>query len=391
MEGARYSMKVADGGLEDELGSSDDGIGLDKEESFPSLNSFIKKANNECPENNRTDERRHNGEEVSKSSFGVSSCETLTLNKFRGIRLNLVSNWLGFARVLVEMNAKTDMKDKIELCYINKNNETVGTKFVNVEYVWKPVRCSHCAVFGHDYSKCGFNPDKVKETVMPKSNESNKDKRTDNEGFIHVRKNNVFKPNGNIGGRMQGMQKNFEFRPVKREGQNNEAPKIDPLGKPDTTGKQTPTKEKEWNVPKNVIKAIRKSANKYSILEDQNEEEILKGINLEERGIVDRFVKEKIQPNMCTTNVWSHAMVNYFKDQWEKIKCVDNNLRVITWNVRGMCNSKKQKEFRRFIQEEKPNVCALIETHIKEHKLKRICDFVFGNWSWESNMALSDR
>ncbi|GKG42901.1 hypothetical protein Tco_0479585, partial [Tanacetum coccineum] len=72
---------------------------------------------------------------------------------------------LGFARVLVEMNAKIDMKDKIELCYRNKNNETVRTKFVNVEYVWKLVRCSHCAVFGHNYSKCGFNPDKVKETV----------------------------------------------------------------------------------------------------------------------------------------------------------------------------------------------------------------------------------
>nr|GEW25763.1 RNA-directed DNA polymerase, eukaryota, reverse transcriptase zinc-binding domain protein [Tanacetum cinerariifolium] len=252
---------------------------------------------------------------------------------------------LGFARVLVEVNPKTDMKDIIKQCYINKNNETRGTKFVNVEYVWKPVRCSHCAVFGHDYSKCGFNPDKVKETVMPKSYKSDKDKRTDNEGFVLVRKNNAFKPNGNIGGRMQGMHKKTEFRPVKKEEQNNEAPKNNPLGKPDNIGKQTPTKEKEWNVPKNVIEAIIKSANKYSILEDQNEEENLEGINLEEKGIVDRFVKGMIQPNLSTTNVWSHAMVNYFKDQWEKINGREGiDVVEVMDNDNGMAKSIQSKQ-----------------------------------------------
>ncbi|GJR86259.1 RNA-directed DNA polymerase, eukaryota, reverse transcriptase zinc-binding domain protein [Tanacetum coccineum] len=212
-----------------------------------------------------------------------------------------------FARLLMEMNAKTNLKDRIELCYKNKNNETVGTKFVDVEYAWKHVRCSHCAVFGHEYSKCGFNPEKVKETMIPKNNKNNKEKWTDNEGLVHVRRNNAVKPSGNFGGRMQGMKKRIESRPVRKEGQNNKAQKHDPIpanhGKqtpnvPDNTektGKQTPYKEKEWSVPKDVIDAIRKSANKYFVLEDQDEEEILKGINLEEKSMVDRDGTEVVE------------------------------------------------------------------------------------------------
>ncbi|GKE19778.1 RNA-directed DNA polymerase, eukaryota, reverse transcriptase zinc-binding domain protein, partial [Tanacetum coccineum] len=264
-----------------------------------------------------------------------------------------------FARVLMEMNAKTDLKDRIELCYRNKNNETVGTKFVDVEYAWKLVRCSHCAVFGHEYSKCGFNPEKGG--------------------------NNAIKPNSNFGGRMQGMKKRIESRPVRKEGQNNEAQKHDPItanhGKqtpnvPDNNekiGKQTPYKEKEWSVPKDVIDAIRKSANKYSVLEDQDEEEILKGINLEEKGVVDRL---KINGRDGTEVV--EVMDN---DTGMAKSVIANNLRSIDG---GMGNNKKQKEIRRFI-------CALIETHIKEPKLKRIYEFVYGNWSWESNMSMSSR
>ncbi|GJU17368.1 RNA-directed DNA polymerase, eukaryota, reverse transcriptase zinc-binding domain protein [Tanacetum coccineum] len=417
-----FKDNVADYDVEHELDSCDDGIGLDKEESFPSLNNSINKVNTECLENNRADESRNSGnkfnlvptdkedgrdvifeeemvEEGSKK-WKLTLCGYFVGYKmsYWELRYNLFKIWgryglkeiilqngmflfkfkheeglesilkagpwmtvkgissiasslgkplimdkvttqmctegigrIRFARVLVEMNAKTDLKDRIEMCYRNKNNETVGTKFVDVEYAWKPVRCSHCAVFRHAYSKSGFNPEKVKETVIPKNNKNNKEKWTDNEGFVHVRRNNAVKPNSNFGGRMQGMKKRTEFRPVRKEGQNNEAQKHDPIpanhGKQtpnvlDNTkksGKQTPYKEKEWGVPKDVIDAIRKSANKYSVLEDQDEEEILEGINLEEKGVVDRYVQEKIQLNLLITNGWSHTMVNYIKNQWDKI------------------------------------------------------------------------
>ncbi|GKD79273.1 RNA-directed DNA polymerase, eukaryota, reverse transcriptase zinc-binding domain protein [Tanacetum coccineum] len=89
--------KVADCSLEDELGSFDDGIGLDKEESFPSLNSSIKKANNECPENNRTDERRHNEELVEEGSkkWKLTLCGYFVGYKmsYMELRYNLFKMW----------------------------------------------------------------------------------------------------------------------------------------------------------------------------------------------------------------------------------------------------------------------------------------------------------
>ncbi|GJR27110.1 RNA-directed DNA polymerase, eukaryota, reverse transcriptase zinc-binding domain protein [Tanacetum coccineum] len=64
---------------------------------------------------------------------------------------------------------------------------------------------------------------------------------------------------------------------------------------------------------------------------------------------------------------------------------------MVAWNVRGMCNRDMQKEFRKFISDEKLNICAALETHIKERKINKIYDFVYGNWSWVSNMNKSDR
>ncbi|GJT80130.1 RNA-directed DNA polymerase, eukaryota, reverse transcriptase zinc-binding domain protein [Tanacetum coccineum] len=200
---------------------------------------------------------------------GISSIisnlgKPLIMDKVTTQMCNEGTDSIGYARVLVEVSAKDELKDRIELCYKDKNKVTIKTKYAGVEYAWKP--------------KVGSNSDKVQ----------------DKEGFVQVKKNKENKKRGNenIGDRMQGNQKR----------------------------KHAPNKEKEWSVPKNVIEDIRKSANKYSILEDQREDDILGGITLAEKGIVDKHVKEKTQPSLITTKDWSHDTVNYFKDQWEKHK-----------------------------------------------------------------------
>ena len=48
-----------------------------------------------------------------------------------------------------------------------------------------------------------------------------------------------------------------------------------------------------------------------------------------------------------------------------------------------------QKDVKRFITDEKLSICAVVETHIKEKQIKKICKFVFGNWNWCSNMKES--
>ncbi|GJT58680.1 RNA-directed DNA polymerase, eukaryota, reverse transcriptase zinc-binding domain protein [Tanacetum coccineum] len=54
-----------------------------------------------------------------------------------------------------------------------------------------------------------------------------------------------------------------------------------------------------------------------------------------------------------------------------------------------MSNGNKQKEVIKFIKEEKLQVCAIIETHIKAKKIKDVCDKVFGDWEWITNSHYS--
>ncbi|GKE07344.1 RNA-directed DNA polymerase, eukaryota, reverse transcriptase zinc-binding domain protein [Tanacetum coccineum] len=50
-----------------------------------------------------------------------------------------------------------------------------------------------------------------------------------------------------------------------------------------------------------------------------------------------------------------------------------------------MNTSEKQKEVKKFINKEKLHLCAVIETHIKYAKIKKVADFVYGNWDYVIN------
>ena len=39
--------------------------------------------------------------------------------------------------------------------------------------------------------------------------------------------------------------------------------------------------------------------------------------------------------------------------------------------------------------DERIQVCAILETHIKPHKLPKACDRAFGDWNWLSNVSHS--
>ncbi|GKF65430.1 RNA-directed DNA polymerase, eukaryota, reverse transcriptase zinc-binding domain protein, partial [Tanacetum coccineum] len=53
------------------------------------------------------------------------------------------SRRLGFARVLVEVDATKEFLDKIKINYVDGQKKVKMSKWVKVEYSWKPDRCSH--------------------------------------------------------------------------------------------------------------------------------------------------------------------------------------------------------------------------------------------------------
>ncbi|GJY90846.1 RNA-directed DNA polymerase, eukaryota, reverse transcriptase zinc-binding domain protein [Tanacetum coccineum] len=86
---------------------------------------------------------------------------------------------VGYARVLVEVQADKEFKDKIEICYKSSESQCGFSKFVEVEYSWKPPKCSICKVFGHHDNNYG--------QAQSNKNDDNGGKAHGNNGNENVR------------------------------------------------------------------------------------------------------------------------------------------------------------------------------------------------------------
>ena len=56
---------------------------------------------------------------------------------------------------------------------------------------------------------------------------------------------------------------------------------------------------------------------------------------------------------------------------------LNSDCRIAVWNVRELCNKDMQKDVKRFITDEKLSVCAVVETHVKEKQIKKVCEYVY--------------
>ncbi|GJR17556.1 hypothetical protein Tco_0966083 [Tanacetum coccineum] len=72
---------------------------------------------------------------------------------------------LGFARALIEVTAEKDLKQEVTMAIPIVDGEGHTMAKMDVEYEWKPPRCSECLVFGHANEQC---PKQV--TEVPKEN-----------------------------------------------------------------------------------------------------------------------------------------------------------------------------------------------------------------------------
>ncbi|GKE11414.1 RNA-directed DNA polymerase, eukaryota, reverse transcriptase zinc-binding domain protein, partial [Tanacetum coccineum] len=150
-----------------------------------------------------------------------------------------------------------------------------------IEYNWKPPKCCECKVFGHTENTCG----------LKSGNECNADKgvwnkKNDEEdnGFRKIRYGNkIIKPAAKIGnglgqGKPQGTKvgkTRLEYRPVNKQTTNNQTPSLVESkhnvcfsnDKEKTT--QSPKRSVSlWRISKENIEELRRSENKFSILEE---------------------------------------------------------------------------------------------------------------------------
>ncbi|XP_024989206.1 uncharacterized protein LOC112523760 [Cynara cardunculus var. scolymus] len=83
-------------------------------------------------------------------------------------------------KVLVEVWAIGELKRKIEVEIPNLNGGDTERVQIEVAYLWEPIQCSHCQIFGHKFLSC------AKAASLNKG--KHVDMRKDSEGFIRVEK-----------------------------------------------------------------------------------------------------------------------------------------------------------------------------------------------------------
>ncbi|GJV50140.1 zinc finger, CCHC-type containing protein [Tanacetum coccineum] len=191
-----------------------------------------------------------------------------------------------YARVLMEMDAEKEFKKEIVIQYRDKDNNIKGSKTVKVVYDWKPPACTHCRVFGHDIRHCkkgGIGAvgkeDSISSEKAYKSMEDQgsgrqernthkvlqgymKNSSNGNVNFPGVRTNTYNQWHNNGDGRRkiaEVWRQEYRRRQVDAENLNKKKDNND-------------VKNNKWNVKEKDVEYLRKTTNKYSVLDSPPED-----------------------------------------------------------------------------------------------------------------------
>ncbi|GJW20732.1 RNA-directed DNA polymerase, eukaryota, reverse transcriptase zinc-binding domain protein [Tanacetum coccineum] len=210
-------------------------------------------------------------------------------------RCKLGEGRLDVERVLVEFDVMKGFKEKIDIQYRDKNNKK-GSKFVKVEYAWKPDICSHWHVFGHSYSECVKRERSEEETVMEakRKEEISKIRNEENKERNNARNHMGYRKYGE-----RRQNKEWRFFTAGTKMNENKGSKGDvwkrKMRNEEKQEKNKKNEQEKKGKNKDEGYGIR-SANKFDALNGMEEEndDLEK---LKERIIVDKFLNKKVQPN----------------------------------------------------------------------------------------------
>nr|GEX71803.1 hypothetical protein [Tanacetum cinerariifolium] len=156
--------------------------------------------------------------------------------------------------------------------YRSKDNVIRGTKKIKVEDLWKPDMCSQCKIFGHSDTRCRKNQNL---NVGRNQVAANSKEHAGEEHFTEVRhkRNNLIRNNDQAGfNQWKGEKRNVWNRNgvYKRK----ETSQADKDGDPNSIKESSDvTQGKKWSIQDAVEHAVKNSPNKFSPLEDFNEQE----------------------------------------------------------------------------------------------------------------------
>ncbi|KAJ9564424.1 hypothetical protein OSB04_000390 [Centaurea solstitialis] len=242
------------------------------------------------------------GEPVSVDRYTDEMCETK-------------SGRANFARVLVNVSADYELPSYIDAIILGKLR-----KF-KTEFLWKPKRCSHCKVFGHDFEGCVIRPRKTDE-VKKVNHVVGESSTPKDDGFNFPKRKKKPKPTVDplkVGPKV-AVKINQRYVPKVI------LPTTDPLDKGKTKlNNDIPSPKapifKTERTPMPV-----KVSNQFTVLEEHPKWTA-------DKKEVDCYVdKRGVGLEPVIINSWSRQKLDYFIDRWERVfgKEPDGKLRGFT-------------------------------------------------------------
>ncbi|GKE75440.1 putative reverse transcriptase domain-containing protein, partial [Tanacetum coccineum] len=234
-----------------------------------------------------------------------------------------------YARALIEISTDMELKKymviAIPLC--NKEGYTFAT--IDIDYEWSPPRCASCKKFDHVSDKC------------PKLPKMDPPVKVTDDGFIEVKKKKTKAKQNNKrqveGVRLTKPALNLQYRRVdKGETSKNKVP---------STSENKKSTDFSFHKPHD-------ETIKVATMNSLDRRRILGLGTMKTDGRVKKII-------------------------------LMSSMIVIA--RRGMNLSPKQNEVWQVIFENKLSVCAILESHVADHNLERMCKYVFSHWDWVSN------
>ncbi|GKE16937.1 hypothetical protein Tco_1424514, partial [Tanacetum coccineum] len=211
--------------------------------------------------------------------------------------------------------------------------------------------------------------EKREEVVQNQNIDTGKE---DKEGFVEVKSrknggidNKVKRPNfranpqnnkygSNVKNVYQAKNKTQEVKektPIKvPEKDTKDSPNVKNDKGSGSEKENSETSTKKWSVHKDILEAMKRSANKYTIFEMYDDIDMVAYYKQKKEVLVD-------------------------KGEWFEEEDVLEEVNDIAKNMQG--NVVKGME---------DGVCAILETQLKSKRINDVCDRIYGRWSWITNM-----
>ncbi|GJW94530.1 sugar transport protein 13 [Tanacetum coccineum] len=261
-----------------------------------------------------------------------------------------------YARVLIEVSADKDLMESMVVAIPLSNGKGHSFATIDIAYEWKPPRCSTCAIFDHVTDQCPKNP---KVEVVASENE---------DGFTEVKRKKS-KAKQNLKGRhVDGVRLNkppvnFYYRKVEKGETSKKVKKVNtPTVSKGTSNEGYEQVARKVNADKNSSKPRTDVLEKDSVVLKNSFSSLGKGdTDWEDAGnkllVINDSDSESIDEELVMEEHTSMNTTSKDNTGASTPDVVENNL----------------------------SICAILESHVSDSNLLKLCPLIFHHWNWTSN------